>query len=224
MGTALLNAKAFHMLATPEEIEVKIPELHRLRQECGIEAPPFIVWEPFPAACTKHNKNAFLQACRLVDVFSPNHREITAMFEDGPSGGFDPTQLEDHAQHFCKAVGPSAKGIVILRAGEHGSLTSRCHDVVENVWLPPFYQLGTTKVVDPTGAGNAFLGGFMQGWIASQDMREASIYGIVAASFAIEQIGMPRCEVVGQDEFWNGVNVQHRLEEYKARLQNSNTH
>jgi sugar/nucleoside kinase (ribokinase family) len=209
------------MLATPEEIEIQVPELNKLRQECGIEAPPFIVWEPFPSACTTQNTNAFLQACRLVNVFSPNHLEISALCDDCPSGHFEPAKVENHARKFCKAVGSGSKGVVVVRAGEHGSLTSQFQDVIQSVWLPPYYQLGATKVVDPTGAGNTFLGGFMQGWLSSQDMKEASTYGNVAASFAIEQIGLPQCEKVGEEELWNGVNVRDRLEEYKARMQSS---
>lgn len=58
-----------------------------------------------------------------------------------------------------------------------------------------------TKTFDVTGGGNAFLGGFCAG-LASQmneqidhdgfvDFETAAIFGNVAASFAIEQVGMP---------------------------------
>jgi sugar/nucleoside kinase (ribokinase family) len=46
-------------------------------------------------------------------------------------------------------------------------------------------------VVDPVGAGNAYCGGFLAGWVYQKDLRLAGIWGAVSASFLVEQIGMP---------------------------------
>jgi sugar/nucleoside kinase (ribokinase family) len=113
------------MLATPEEIEKQIPELIKLRAQYGITERPFVVWKPFPASCTRQNRHAYLQACRHVDVFSPNHLEISALFEDTSPKGFQPDQLEAYALEFCKGTGVSGNGIVVVRCGEYGSLTTR---------------------------------------------------------------------------------------------------
>ena len=216
MNTHLLGSEAFHLLAPAEVVEQQIPELLKLRMQHGFRSRPFIVWEPFPASCTTQNRPSFLKACRLVDVFSPNHLEMSAMFEDSPSRGFQPDRLETYALEFSKATGPHGSGIVIVRAGEHGSLTTQ--NAAKNVWLPPYYQSSATKVVDPTGGGNTYLGGFIEGWKASRDITEASMYGNVAASFAIEQIGLPSCEAGDGEETWNGVRVMQRLSEYKEQL------
>ena len=125
VDTALLGSQAFHMLATPEEIEKQIPELIKLRAQYGITERPFVVWKPFPASCTRQNRHAYLQACRHVDVFSPNHLEISALFEDTSPKGFQPDQLEAYALEFCKGTGVSGNGIVVVRCGEYGSLTTR---------------------------------------------------------------------------------------------------
>ncbi|KAF1842052.1 Ribokinase-like protein [Cucurbitaria berberidis CBS 394.84] len=212
----LLNSRAFHLLATPEEVQKQIPELIKLRAQRGVKKRPFLVWEPLPAACITRNRDAFLQACKLVDVFSPNHLEMSALFEDPPLKMLQPDQLEAYALEFSRATGMSGNGIVIIRAGEHGSLATQ--NAAKKVWLPPYYQDGATKVVDPTGAGNTFLGGFIEGWKRSQDIAEASAFGNVAASFALEQIGLPSCQMRGGKELWNGVQVMDRLTEYKALL------
>jgi len=157
-----------------------------------------------------------MEACRLVDVFSPNHLEMSAMFENSPSESFQPGRLETFALEFSKAIGPSGNGIVIVRAGEHGSLTTQ--HAAKSIWLPPYYESLVTKVVDPTGGGNTYLGGFIAGWKASGDITEASMYGNVAASFAIEQIGLPSCEVSDGEEMWNGTRVMERLSQYRERL------
>ncbi|CAN9168702.1 unnamed protein product [Alternaria alternata] len=106
------------MLATPEEIEKQIPELIKLRAQYGITERPFVVWKPFPASCTRQNRHAYLQACRHVDVFSPNHLEISALFEDTSPKGFQPDQLEAYALEFCKGTGVSGNGIVVIQYDE----------------------------------------------------------------------------------------------------------
>jgi len=62
----------------------------------------------------------------------------------------------------------------------------------------------------------------MASWVkTSGDVEEASIWGNVAASFAVEQVGLPyltRSEKrKGQTEMWNGTDVEERLVEYRAR-------
>ncbi|KAI2635395.1 Ribokinase-like protein [Xylaria nigripes] len=75
------------------------------------------------------------------------------------------------------------------------------------------------KVVDPTGGGNTFLGGLAAALARGKGLEEAAAWGSVAASFAIEQIGMP---TLGHDEegreTWNGVRVDERFEDFKTRL------
>jgi len=85
-------------------------------------------------------------------------------------------------------------------------------------WFPSFHQ-GEVSVVDPTGGGNTFLGGLAVALARGKTIEEACAWGNVAASFAIEQIGVP---VLGRDgdgnETWNGVRVEARLVEYQVRL------
>ena len=44
-------------------------------------------------------------------------------------------------------------------------------------------------VVDPTGAGDAFAGGFLSGWLQGQPAERALLRGVVAASFALDAWG-----------------------------------
>ena len=73
-------------------------------------------------------------------------------------------------------------------------------------------------MVDPTGAGNTFLGGFVAGLQTTGDVHDAVCYGHVAASFALEQIGLPTLEETEGRVVCNGVVVMERLEEYRRRL------
>jgi hypothetical protein len=93
-------------------------------------------------------------------------------------------------------------------------------------WLPSYWSddgsgkgEGNEKVVDPTGGGNGFLGGLAIALARGKELEEAACWGSVAASFAIEQVGMP---MLGTDEqgreTWNGAVVDERLEEYLQRV------
>jgi sugar/nucleoside kinase (ribokinase family) len=78
---------------------------------------------------------------------------------------------------------------VVVKKGEHG-----CFLVCENeCFAAPAFPLET--VVDPTGAGDTFAGGFMghvarTGSSEHQILREAVVYGTVMASFAVESFGV----------------------------------
>jgi cytidine kinase len=84
------------------------------------------------------------------------------------------------------ALGPR---YVIIKKGEHGSLLSS----PSGLFVAPAYPL--LKVVDPTGAGDSFVGGLM-GYLAgakgspSSRLRQAMIYGTVVASFCCEGFGL----------------------------------
>jgi sugar/nucleoside kinase (ribokinase family) len=85
-------------------------------------------------------------------------------------------------------------------------------------WIPAFHQ-SAEAVVDPTGGGNTFLGGLSVALARGHGVEDAAMMGSVAASFAIEQVGLP---ILAGDsagnETWNGVNVEERLKEFRQRL------
>jgi hypothetical protein len=100
------------------------------------------------------------------------------------------------------------------------------HNMISRQWMPAYHQ-DSEKVVDPTGGGNGFLGGLAVGLVrnggfqASHEtgkLKEAAAWGSIAASFAIEQVGMPVLGHDGQGETWNGVRVEERLSDFRVRL------
>ncbi len=78
---------------------------------------------------------------------------------------------------------------VILKKGEHGAFLIGA-DVR---YALPAYPVD--EVVDPTGAGDSFAGGFM-GYLAAADcvepatLRRAMLYGTVTASFCVQGFGI----------------------------------
>ena len=101
----------------------------------------------------------------------------------------EPTLLK--GAHQIMDLGPRA---VVVKLGEYGaSLFTR-----DGFFSLPAYPLET--VIDPTGAGDAFAGGFF-GYLDAQGaaaddatLRKAMTYGSAAASFWVEEFGCERAE------------------------------
>jgi sugar/nucleoside kinase (ribokinase family) len=216
----LLRSAAFHMLAQPEDLELQVEDLLSRRSQHGINPSPIIIWEPAPPHCTPLNHDAHVRASKHVDVFSPNHIELASLFEeyDTTSKSLDRANIEEYATRFQEAnsVDSTNETKIVVRAGEHGCLVmSKAEGAF---WLPPFYDSASPKVLDPTGAGNTFLGAFTIALQHTGSLKESSIYGSVAASFALEQIGMPTLASSSGTEEWNGAEFLARLGEYRRRL------
>lgn len=224
LNSELLLSKAFHLICSPIRCQNLVQNINSRRKEhleqlgkTDVE-PPQYIWEPVPDICTPNDLQDCLEALRLVDVVSPNHQELTAFFEKD-------AVKDDHVNHkvieecvgkwLAAGVGKDGKGAVVVRAGKDGCYVSSKES---SIWLRA-YHTSSEKVVDPTGGGNGFLGGFAVGLVRTGSVEEAALWGSVAASFAIEQIGMPSLGQDSNGETWNGVHVFERLAEFKKRTQ-----
>lgn len=220
-GTPLLKSRVHHYLASPQDITACVSNLSTLRKGSGIPEYPLVIWEPAPLSCTPENLQACLDAVSCVGIFSPNHLELVSLFAEPLSTASDKNAIERLALTFLdRGVGPDGKGTVIVRAGEQGCVVAARN--LAPTWVPPFYvrergERQNRKVIDPTGAGNAFLGAYAVGYLKTGNVVEAACYGSVGASFMLEQVGMPEKTNVGDGELWNGVDVLSRLREYMPK-------
>jgi sugar/nucleoside kinase (ribokinase family) len=95
---------------------------------------------------------------------------------------------------------------LIVKHGEYGS-TAFFRDGASSGRLLPFRApaLPLAEVVDPTGAGDSFAGGFL-GYLASQpeitlrEFKQAMFYGGVMGSFAVERFGTERLQDLTREE------------------------
>jgi sugar/nucleoside kinase (ribokinase family) len=100
---------------------------------------------------------------------------------------------------------------VIIKKGEHGALfLSR-----SQTFVMPAYPVA--EVVDPTGAGDSFAGGFM-GYLASvgnadmASLKKAMAYGTVVASLAVEDFSLRRFQRTDREE------IDRRLAAYQEMM------
>ena len=136
-----------------------------------------------------HREN-LLHVLRELDVLLINDGEARML--SGESNGL-------RAAEKVMELGPK---ILVVKHGEYGSTAyfsprSFNDDVPRKPFRAPTLPLG--EVVDPTGAGDSFAGGFY-GYIASQKtltpevLRKAMFYGSVMGSFAVEAFGTERLQ------------------------------
>ncbi|MES4792633.1 MAG: sugar kinase, partial [Chloroflexota bacterium] len=98
---------------------------------------------------------------------------------------------------------------VIVKLGEYGA----AYISGEDYFVAPGYPLD--EVVDPTGAGDAFAGGFMGyldsvGVIDQQAIRRAIVYGSTVASFCVEGFGPERLLTLEREE------VEQRYQQFRG--------
>jgi sugar/nucleoside kinase (ribokinase family) len=112
---------------------------------------------------------------RALDLFSPDREESLAL-----------TGSEEIPTIFDRLLGAGAR-LVALRLGASGSLVaSASGDFYRVPAVPP------GALIDPTGAGNAYCGGFIAGLGRGEGPADAAARAAASASFALEQIGIPR--------------------------------
>ncbi len=118
-----------------------------------------------------------LKLLRRVDGFVLNDSEARQLTK------------EDNLMTALKKIHKLGPKYVIIKKGEHGALLSSAN----GLFVSPAYPLH--RVVDPTGAGDSFVGGMM-GYLSTargsvdENLRRAMIYGSVVASFCCEGFGL----------------------------------
>lgn len=116
-------------------------------------------WEEIPAMVTG------------LTAFLPSEEEVRALFHGRSSDLWE--MMEALAAYGCE--------LIVVKRGERGQLL---YDAATRAkWeIPPY----PARLVDPTGAGDAFCGGFLAGYRRTYDPLQAALHGNVAASLVVE--------------------------------------
>lgn len=159
--------KAFHRGLHPLE-----PEVERLAALRALA--PLVSVEPFKPAERLCREDELRPTLETVDIYSPNLVEARSMLGPGAPG------------ELIRRLFELGGRTVTLRMGDAGTLAARAGSA-QALHIPAV----PVDVVDAVGAGNAFCGGFVVGWCETGDLALAGAYGAVAASFLVEQVGIP---------------------------------
>ena len=141
-------------------------------------------------------RDPLLEAMRAVDVIAFNDAEVRMLTE------------EPNLSRAARSILELGPRVVLVKQGPYGA----CMYTKDDFFSIPAYPLET--VIDPTGAGDAFAGGFF-GYLDSvgeEALRAAAVYGSVVASFAVEDFGTERLQRLTREE------IGARFEEFRQMM------
>ncbi|MEO8637748.1 MAG: PfkB family carbohydrate kinase [Candidatus Taylorbacteria bacterium] len=148
---------------TPESTLMHMKEFRELNKKARM------IFDPGQSLMALYHKSQFAQALKIADIFISNDIEIL------------------HAKnHFGFALEETLREgkVVIETKGERGSIIFQ--DGKEPSLIPVFKP---KKMVDPTGAGDAYRAGLLFGLSQGLSLRESAISGAKVATRCIEKRG-----------------------------------
>ena len=162
--------------------------------------------------------NPKLTVCDTIEYWILNKRDDVIKMMSNVNGV---VINDEEARLLCKTANliKCAKMIMswgpqftVIKKGEHGSL------LFMDDYIFPAAAYPMEEIVDPTGAGDAFAGGFI-GYLAQQDnlkirtFKEAVVYGNVMGAFAVEDFGVKRLLAITKED------IQKRFELYRKTVE-----
>ena len=209
-GLQILPGKTFHWSG---EYEQNMNNRRTLLTELGVfetftptlpkahQAAPFVLLANIAPALQMHvlnqMKRPWLVAADTMDLWLnialPDLLKLLKRLDLFVLNDSEAHQLtaEDNVFAALRKIHKLGPKYVIIKKGSHGSILSG----PRGFFICPAYPLH--KVVDPTGAGDSFVGGMM-GYLATaggsidDHIRRGMIYGSVTASFCCEGFGLTR--------------------------------
>jgi sugar/nucleoside kinase (ribokinase family) len=166
-----------------------------------------------------------------IDVLSPNHEEAAGFLSVAKSD-IDGMEARSSIRTlllnvlYSKALLAKVEKlpVICIRSGALGALVSCNRE--EAIWVDAYHEKQEAdRVVDVTGGGNSWLGGFAaslasrpEGKWSIKEVEQAAQKGSVSASFIIEQQSLPSFAYNSQGvELWNHEQAYTRLHHLQNR-------
>ncbi len=208
-GLQIAPGKTFHWSG---EYEVNMNNRRTLATELGVfetftphlpaayQTTPFVLLANIAPALQGHvldqiRKPKFVVADTMdlwLNIALPDLLKLLKRVDGFVLNDSEARQLtkEDNVMAALKKIHRLGPKYVIIKKGEHGAILSQSNG---GMFVAPAFPLH--RVVDPTGAGDSFVGGMM-GYLSTasgkvdDNLRKAMIYGSVVASFCCEGFGL----------------------------------
>jgi sugar/nucleoside kinase (ribokinase family) len=154
----------------------------------------------------RHFQNPRLVVCDTIEFWINGSRnDVVKMIEmtDGVVINDNEARLlckEANLATCAKKIMSWGSKFAIIKKGENGAILFSKEGLVF-----PAAAFFLDEIVDPTGAGDSFAGGFLghiarRGVMNFATMKEAVIYGNVMGSFAVEDFGIKRLLSITKDD------------------------
>ena len=133
-----------------------------------------VTLDPSPGYMTPSFRDELPALLTGLTAFLPSEEEVRALFQSRSEDLWE--MAEVLSSYGCE--------MVVIKRGERGQLL---YDAAARArWEIPAYS---SPVVDPTGIGDAFCGGFLAGFRHTYDPLQAVLHGNISASIVIEGHG-----------------------------------
>lgn len=142
-----------------------IPGIIAMARDCGLTISLDPSWDDQLI----RQDAGFFESCKGIDVFFPNFDEGRAL-----TG-------ENEAEAILARL-RECFPLVVLKCGEQGAVAADNSSSVRAEALP-------VKVVDTTGAGDAFNAGFLHAWLRGGNLRRALAAGVESGTRSVQSIG-----------------------------------
>jgi sugar/nucleoside kinase (ribokinase family) len=190
-----------HLGVNPSRVPLDL--LARLR-----EKSEFLSVEPYCQATKPLSAHELTSLVSAGRVFSPNLVEAAGMLGVVADDAAAAAKKSSHVSALCDMLMDAGHGetVVLVRCGpEGGVVASQATGSDTKIRLPAFPD---TRVVDVTGCGNSFMGGFLagldvEGYTAEpehatvEQLARACAWGHTSASFMAEVVGVPPVGFMG---------------------------
>ncbi|MDR0499125.1 MAG: PfkB family carbohydrate kinase [Holophagales bacterium] len=143
------------------------------------------------------SRDALEKVIKKIDILLINEAEAKSLSK------------ESNVMKAAKIINSMGPKTVVIKRGEYGAML-----VTPDICFP-VPAMPIENIIDPTGAGDTFAGGFL-GYLASQgnleetSLKYAMFVGTIAASFTIENFGIEKIASVSMSDFQG--RLKHFLE------------
>jgi sugar/nucleoside kinase (ribokinase family) len=134
----------------------------------------FITLDPPPGYMVPAFRDDIASIVTGLNVFLPSEEETRALYHGTSPDLWEIAEM--FASFGCE--------IIVIKRGDQGQLLY--DSTTRKRWEIPAYPV---EIFDPTGAGDAFCGGFLAGFRKTFDPVQAAVYGNISASLVIEGQG-----------------------------------
>lgn len=203
-NTSLAGSKAVHVPNRPPS-EVRY---------IGIDKNAFVAWSPARLCCNDYHRSQIEEACESADVSFVDNKNFKNIYvESEEYQTSDPSAIAQLASQLSERVSDTRDNLgrtvtIVISFPGHGCITAVKS---ETVWTPCYQQGKESEGL--FNGDNAFMGAHVAAMLNKKDVKTAVEWGHVAASFAVEQVGLPRLQIVDRKEVWNKVPVKEHLDD-----------
>lgn len=169
---AYQNSGSFLVAAFPFDWQSRVIE--------ALPADKLIAVDPHFQGVYPQYRERWYGLLKKINVFLPSEEELLRFFS------IPREEALERYLPFLKELSTRGPEVVCVKLGERGALL---YDrTAEKSWhVPP---CPVESVVDVTGCGDAFCGGFMASYARDRDAFQAAMHGAVSASFNLEDYGV----------------------------------